>query len=69
MHVAVTQRFNVVTLYINGNLTASLNIPATPAQLGATTQNWIGRSQYSADPYLNGIVDEFTKFLTRYPLK
>jgi hypothetical protein len=37
-----------------------LNIPATPAQLGATTQNWIGRSQYSVDPYLNGIVDDFT---------
>ena len=60
IHVAVTQRFNVVTLYINGQFTASLNIPATPAQLGATTQNWIGRSQYSADPYLNGIVDNFT---------
>ncbi len=29
-----------------------------PSDLGATTQNWIGRSQYS-DPYLNGRVDDF----------
>jgi hypothetical protein len=26
---------------------------------GTTTQNYIGKSQYPADPYLNGIVDEF----------
>jgi hypothetical protein len=30
-----------------------------PSSLGATTQNYIGRSQYSADPYLNGRVDDF----------
>ena len=27
--------------------------------MGATTQNWIGRSQYASDPYLNGRVDDF----------
>ncbi|HSB02319.1 MAG TPA: LamG-like jellyroll fold domain-containing protein [Anaerolineales bacterium] len=27
--------------------------------LGSTTQNWIGRSEYSSDPYLNGAIDEF----------
>jgi hypothetical protein len=31
----------------------------TPSSLGATTQNYIGRSQYAADAYLNGRVDEF----------
>jgi hypothetical protein len=30
-----------------------------PSDMGATTQNWIGRSQYSSDPYLNGYVDDF----------
>ena len=25
-----------------------------PFQLGSTTQNWLGRSQYAADPYFNG---------------
>ena len=29
-----------------------------PSNLGTTTQNWIGRSQY-ADPYLNATVDDF----------
>jgi len=31
----------------------------SPSNLGSTTQNWIGRSQYSSDPYLNGVVDDF----------
>src|SRR5207244_698868 len=26
---------------------------------GSTAQNWIGRSQYGADPFLNGLVDDF----------
>ena len=31
----------------------------TPADLGNTTQDWIGRSQYPADPYLDGSVNDF----------
>jgi hypothetical protein len=47
-------------MYINGvavgtNTTMSLG----PSSLGNTTQNWIGRSQYAADPLLNSTVDEF----------
>ena len=30
-----------------------------PSTLGVTTQNWIGRSQYTNDPYLDGRVDDF----------
>ena len=30
-----------------------------PADLGDTNQNWIGRSQYPADPYLAATVDDF----------
>jgi hypothetical protein len=30
-----------------------------PFQLGAAPQNWIGRSQYPGDPYLNGQVKDF----------
>jgi hypothetical protein len=30
-----------------------------PFRLGATGQNWIGRSQYGADPYFNGKIDDF----------
>lgn len=24
-----------------------------------TRQNWLGRSQYPADPYFNGLMDDF----------
>jgi hypothetical protein len=30
-----------------------------PSSLGSTTQNWIGRSMFSADPYLDGQIDDF----------
>ena len=30
-----------------------------PADLGVTTQNWIGRSQYEGDAYFMGMLDEF----------
>ena len=30
--------------------------------MGATTQNWIGRSQYP-DPYLDGRVDDFRIYM------
>ncbi|NLT76301.1 MAG: LamG domain-containing protein, partial [Planctomycetes bacterium] len=30
-----------------------------PADLGATTQNWLGRSQYEADEYFGGALDDF----------
>jgi hypothetical protein len=30
-----------------------------PDSLGDTTQNWIGRSVYAADPYLTGQIDDF----------
>lgn len=33
-----------------------------PLSLVNTTQNWVGRSEYSADPYLDGQMDEFRIF-------
>ncbi len=30
-----------------------------PFRLESTSQNWIGRSQFAADPYFNGSIDEF----------
>jgi hypothetical protein len=48
------------TLYVDGTLSAS-NTAMTlhPADLGATTANYIGRSQYTADPYFKGLIDDF----------
>ncbi|KRE32653.1 LamG-like jellyroll fold domain-containing protein [Paenibacillus sp. Soil522] len=58
-HVAVTLNGATGTLYVDG-LQVGSNTAMTlkPSDLGSTTQNWIGRSQF-ADPYLNGRVDDF----------
>ena len=46
-------------LYVNGaEVARNTALTLSPANLGATTQNWVGRSQY-ADPYLDGAVDSF----------
>jgi hypothetical protein len=61
-HVAVTLAAGTGILYVDGLPAATNSLSLSPASLGNTTQNWIGRSQYSADPYLNGLVDDFRIF-------
>jgi hypothetical protein len=48
------------SLYVDGALAGS-NAAMTlhAADLGATTANYIGRSQYTADPYFKGLIDDF----------
>ncbi|RCW39718.1 LamG domain-containing protein, partial [Paenibacillus prosopidis] len=58
-HVAVTLDGATGTLYVDGQKVGSSNINIRPSQLGVTTQNWIGRSQFSSNPYLDGRVDDF----------
>jgi GH43 family beta-xylosidase len=59
-HLAVTLSGNLGTLYLDG-IQVGQNTAMTlrPSSLGNTANNWIGRSQYSTDPYFNGLVDEF----------
>jgi Concanavalin A-like lectin/glucanases superfamily len=57
-HIAVTRSGTTNTLYINGAAVATATVALSPADMGNTTNNWIGRSQY-ADPFLAGLVDEF----------
>ncbi|WP_437961295.1 LamG domain-containing protein [Sorangium sp. So ce119] len=61
-HVAVTVAFNPSrsSIYVDGAEVASSEMIFTrPSELGNTTQNFIGRSQFAPDPYLAGIVDDF----------
>jgi fibronectin type 3 domain-containing protein len=59
-HVAVTMSDNVLKLYVNGVAVGSITTASlAPFQLGTSDQNWIGRSQYPADPYFNGRIDDF----------
>jgi hypothetical protein len=55
VHVAVTLSGTTGTLYVDGAAVATNNaITFAPFQMGNTSQNWLGRSQYSADPHFNG---------------
>jgi fibronectin type 3 domain-containing protein len=62
-HVAVVLNGATGTLYVNGvqvgqNTAMTLN----PSSLGATTANYLGRSQFGSDPYLDGRIDDFRIF-------
>jgi hypothetical protein len=60
-HVAVTidSATMIAGLYLDGELVASGLTSSLPADLGQTTQNWLGRSQYEADDFYEGELDEF----------
>ena len=56
-HVAVTVAGSTGVLYVDGAPLATGSITLRPSALGGTG-SFIGRSQYSADPFLNGQVDD-----------
>lgn len=59
-HLAVTLSGSTGTLYVNGTAVAqNTSMTLTPAALGALTNNWLGRSNYPADPVFAGAYDEF----------
>ena len=62
-HLAVTISGAVGTLYVDGRVAGTnASLSLTPASLGFTTNNWIGDSQYAADPSLLGSIDDFRIF-------
>jgi len=72
-HLAVTGEYNeagegTVKFYVNGALAGtSTTFTSTPASMGVTTQNYLGKSQYP-DPTINGKIDDFrvyTRALTQ----
>jgi hypothetical protein len=58
-HVAITLSGNTGTLYLDGAVIGTNTITIMPTQLGSLNANFIGKSQWSGDPYLNGKVDDF----------
>jgi len=61
-HVVWTQdgHAQVAKMYIDGALAGENDsFSYTPAAVGATTNDWLGHSQYQSDPYFNGSIDEF----------
>lgn len=58
-HVAVTRSGATGTLYVDGKPVGSnANMTLSPADLGTTSQNWIGKSQWP-DPLFAGSIDDF----------
>lgn len=59
-HIGVVKKGTTGTLYINSQEVGKNNaMTLKPADLGDTTNNFVGRSQWSQDPYLDGEVDKF----------
>lgn len=59
-HLAVTLGGGTGTLYVNGTAVArNTAMSLTPAALGSLTNNWLGRSNFAADPVFAGAYDEF----------
>ena len=57
--VAVTLNGTTGILYVNGvEVSRNSAMPLTPASMGATTQNNLGKSEFS-NPYINGRMDDF----------
>jgi hypothetical protein len=57
LHVAVTRNANSARLYTNGVLAAAGTVTTPPAVFNPAL-NYLGKSQYAADPLFNGRLDE-----------
>lgn len=64
-HVAITRDGNTCRLYRNGVLAASGGVTITPASFNPAL-NYLGESQYAADPLFGGRLDEL--FIYNYAL-
>jgi hypothetical protein len=62
-HIALTVGSDKAVLYLDGTVVGStLSFKLRPYDIGSTTQNYMGKSQFSSDPYLSGMLDEFRVF-------
>lgn len=62
-HIAVSQSGNLGILYVDGvEVGRNENLTKRPSDLGNSTKNRLGKSQWATDPHLNGIIDDFKIF-------
>ena len=60
IHLALVLGNSGASIYVNGSRQArSSDITLRPVDLGITTNNFIGRSIFPADPYLDATIDEY----------
>lgn len=58
-HVAIVLGAGGGTLYVNGAVAATNTaLTLRPSDLGAMTNDWLGRSQFTGDPYFAGEIDD-----------
>ncbi len=59
-HVALVLASGVASLYVDGVLaTSSSTLTLRPKDLGTIDYAYLGKSQFTADPYFDGQIDEF----------
>lgn len=60
-HVVITQKGAEMKIYLNGELAGEGNNEKLiyPKDMGETTQNWLGRSQWAQDAYCDHVYDDF----------
>ena len=56
--VVIDSATMTMSLYLDGTVVATNTTTMLPKDLGKTTQNWLGRSQWTADGYYGGMLDE-----------
>ncbi|MBN1517630.1 hypothetical protein JXA32_13790 [Candidatus Sumerlaeota bacterium] len=66
VHLAVTLQGGIGTIYVNGRVDATSRITLNPALINPA-QNFIGKSQWSRDPFFNGMIDDFQLFNQALP--
>src|SRR5436190_5301130 len=58
--VTISGATRTAKLYFDGVLQGvNTNFSATPEIIGPMANNWLGRSQFAADPTMNGAIAEF----------
>jgi len=56
--IAIDSKTMRLTLYLDGIQIGAAATTLLPKDMGNTTQNWLGRSQWAADAYFTGGLDE-----------